>query len=151
MIIHKVVPAPRASSSRSIPISALSLVCGCPSSALCISESHKTLHAIICDILFPCEINVATLDGQAGNTTNRFVVPPQKKCVGMRQEQEREQDRGNGTIMLQKTIWEKETLLKALKFFKCCKVFKGTFSQVIKKSYDFVKCCAVWLCGSCKI
>ena len=47
MIIHKVVPAPRASSSRSSPISPLSFVAGCPSSALCFSESHKTLQAIM--------------------------------------------------------------------------------------------------------
>ena len=95
MIIHKVVPAPRASSSRSSPISPLSFVGGCTSSALCFSESHKALQAIICDILFPCEIIVAA--------SNRF-VGSKKKCVVARQEQEREQDRGNGTIMLQKTI-----------------------------------------------
>ena len=42
------------------------------------------LLAILCDILFPWEIIVAASDGQAGKTTNRFVVS-KKKNVSKRE------------------------------------------------------------------
>ena len=68
------------------------------------AESHKTLQAIICDILFPCG-DYATSDAQEKPRTDLLCQKKKKKkTVGARREQEREQDRGNGAIMLRKTI-----------------------------------------------
>ena len=54
------------------------------------AESHKTFQAIIFDILFPC-----------GDQAQRFVVS-KETFMRARWEHKCEQDRGNGTIMLQK-------------------------------------------------
>ena len=73
-------------------------------SSVFVAESHKTLQAIVCDILFPCA-DCATSDAQEKPRTDLLC---QKKTVGARREQEGEQDRGNGTIMLRKPIWERK-------------------------------------------
>ena len=72
------------------------------------AESHKTLQAIICDILFPCA-DYATSGAREKPRTDLLCQKKKKKKkkkkkVGARREQEREQDRGNGTIMLRKTV-----------------------------------------------
>lgn len=56
-------------------------------------------------------------------------------------EREREQDRGNNTIMLQKPWnWEK-TFPKALNFSDCLEsIPRQIHSSYKKKYYDFVKC-----------
>ena len=69
-------------------------------SSVFVAESHKTLQAIICDILFPCA-DYATSDAQEKPPTDLLC---KKKPVLARREQEREQDRGKGTIMLPKTV-----------------------------------------------
>ena len=75
-------------------------------SSVFVAESHKTLQAIICDILFPCA-DYATSGAQEKPRTDLLCQKKKEKkkeTVGARREQERGQDRGNGTIMLQKTV-----------------------------------------------
>ena len=71
------------------------------------AESHKTLQAIICDILFPCA-DCATSDAQEKPRIDLLCQNKKqtnkKKTVLAQREQEREQDRGKGTIMLPKTV-----------------------------------------------
>ena len=71
------------------------------SSVFFVAKSHKTLQAIICDILFPCA-DYATSDAQEKLCTD--LLCKKKKTVGARREQEREQNPGNNTIMLRKII-----------------------------------------------
>ena len=72
-------------------------------SSVFVAESHKTLQAIICDILFPCA-DYSTSGVQEKPRTDLLCQKKKKETVGARREQEREQDRGNGTIMLRKTV-----------------------------------------------
>ena len=78
-------------------------------SSVFVAESHKTLQAIICDILFPCA-DCATSDAQEKPRTDllcqkrKTKKANKKKTVLAQREQEREQDRGKGTIMLPKTV-----------------------------------------------
>ena len=55
--------------------------------------------------MFPCA-DYATSDAQKKPRTDLLCQKKKKKkkTVGARREQKREQDRGNGTIMLRKTI-----------------------------------------------
>ena len=67
------------------------------------AESHKTLQAVIWDILFPCGDRV-TSDAQEKLRTGGGVCKDlscQKKCVGAREEHERAQDDayGNGVTV----------------------------------------------------
>ena len=125
-----VVP-PRANSSRSGPISPLSFVSGCPYSALCCyggiaqNASGKNLRHFVSErrsgdlkdmFVFYLEsytINgISTTISKEREIADRFrgggrgvrICRVKKKPVGARGEYEHEQDRGNGTIMLQKTI-----------------------------------------------
>ena len=66
-------------------------------SSVFVAESHKTLQAIICDILFPCA-DYATSDAQEKPRTdllcqkkNNKKQQQQQKTVLARREQEREQ------------------------------------------------------------
>ena len=99
-----VVP-PRANSSRSGPISPLSFVSGCPYSALCCycgiaqNASGKNLRQFV-SVQRSGDLKSRT--GWGGGEAKGFVVS--KKRVGARGEFEHEQDRGNSTEMLQKTI-----------------------------------------------
>ena len=74
-------------------------------SSVFVAESHKTLQAIICDILFSCA-DYSTSGAQEKPRTDLLCQKKKKKreTMGARREQEREQDRGNGTIMLRKTV-----------------------------------------------
>ena len=124
-----VVP-PRANSSRSGPISPLSFLSGCHYSALCCycgiaqNASGKNLRHFVsvrrsgglkrhvC-FLFGVLYNKWYIDHNFQRTKNRGPVSGgggggckdlscEKKRVGARGEYEHEQDRGNGTIMLQR-------------------------------------------------
>ena len=73
-------------------------------SSVFVAESHKTLQAIICDILFLCA-DYAISEGQEKPRTDLLCQKnKQKKTMGARREQERDKDRGNVTIMFRKTI-----------------------------------------------
>ena len=68
-------------------------------SSVFVVESHKTVQAIICDILFPCADYVISEAQEKPRTDLLCQKKTKKKTVGAQREQEREQDRGNGTIM----------------------------------------------------
>ena len=92
------------------------------------AESHKTLQAKMCDILFPCR-DQATSDTQEKLRTGVCVCVgggggckdlscQKKKRLGAREEYDHGQDRGNGTIMLQKNNLRKKNFATGAKILR---------------------------------
>ena len=80
-----------------------------------IAESHKTLQAKICDILFPCGDQATKNRRQVGGGVKGFVVS--KKRVGAQGEFEHEQDRGNERKFCKKQF-EKKNFAKVAKILR---------------------------------
>ena len=103
-------------------------------------ESHKTLQAIICDILFPCA-DYAISEAQEKPRTDLLC---QKKKKQWKLDGSKSASRIEVTVRScsEKQFEKKKTLREALKFFDCCVIsvrrqIQPSYKKIIRPHYVF--------------
>ena len=109
-----------------------------------IAESHKTLQAKICDILFPCgdqATNRGPVWGEVGKD-----LSCRKTCGSAGGVRRTSKTEVTARACCKKQSEKKKTLPKAL-----AKEFGDKFSQVIKNLRSSLSVCIAWFSGSWEI